>query len=307
MQLRASLSDRPPYRKFLIIVGLTLIGAVLFTAIGMLFSNLFFGINMTGDASLLDQTGNTVLANAFRMFQGVAAIGTFILPALAAAYFFSTDSSAYLGMLLKPKSQHVIVVFLLLIIAIPFINWMMQVNGTLQLPASMKALQDWMTSSEIQATKITTLLMGSASFADMLFNLLVIAIIPAIGEELLFRGVIQKQFIELTNSKGFAIILTAVLFSALHMQFFGFLPRFALGVLLGYLYVWSGSLWLSIAAHFINNAMAVILTWCVTRGFISINLDTIGTEIGQEMMLASSVFLTWAILFWLKKQFSLQK
>ena len=178
----------------------------------------------------------------------------------------------------------------------------MQINGEMNLPSSLKGLQDWMEMTEAQASKITKLLLGNTGVSDLLINLIVIAIIPAIGEELLFRGVIQKLFTELANSKGFAVILTAVLFSALHMQFFGFLPRFALGVLLGFLYVWSGSLWVPITAHFINNAMAVILTWYMERGMIHFNPDTIGIEQGQEGILAASVFLTWAILWWLKKQ-----
>ena len=302
MQLRASLSDRTPYRKFLIVVGLTLIGAVFFTDIGTLLSQLIFGINLTGDASILDQTGNAALVNAFRLFQGLAAIGTFILPALGAAYLFSNQSSEYLGLEKKSKGIHLFAVFILLIVTIPFINWMMQINGEMNLPSSLKGLQDWMEMTEAQASKITKLLLGNTGVSDLLINLIVIAIIPAIGEELLFRGVIQKLFTELANSKGFAVILTAVLFSALHMQFFGFLPRFALGVLLGFLYVWSGSLWVPITAHFINNAMAVILTWYMERGMIHFNPDTIGIEQGQEGILAASVFLTWAILWWLKKQ-----
>ena len=304
MQLRASLSDRTPYRKFLIVVGLTLIGAVFFTAIGTLLSQLIFGINLTGDASILDQTGNPSLANAFRLFQGLAAIGTFILPAIGAAYLFSNQSSEYLGLEKKSKGIHLFAVFILLVVAIPFINWMMQINGEMNLPSSLKGLQDWMETTEAQASKITKLLLGSTGVSDLLINLIVIAIIPAIGEELLFRGVIQKLFTELANSKGFAVILTAVLFSALHMQFFGFFPRFALGVLLGYLYVWSGSLWVPITAHFINNAMAVILTGYMERGMINFNPDTIGTQSGQEGILAASVFLTWAILWWLKKQWA---
>lgn len=306
MQLRASLSDRTPYRKFLIVVGLTLIGAVLFTAIGTVLSNLLFGINMTGDASILDQVGNTSLANAFRLFQGLAAIGTFILPAWAASYFFSLDTPAYLGITQKPAGVQIAGLLVLLIAAIPFINWMMQVNGSMNLPAGLKDLQDWMAMTEAQAAKITTLLLGSTGVSDLLINLIVIAIIPAIGEELLFRGVIQKLFTELANSKAFAIVFTAILFSALHMQFFGFLPRFALGVMLGFLYVWSGSLWVPITAHFINNAMAVILTWCMKRGIINFNPDTIGIQPGQEGILAASVFLTWAILWWLKKQWVAQ-
>jgi membrane protease YdiL (CAAX protease family) len=86
------------------------------------------------------------------------------------------------------------------------------------------------------------------------------------------------------------------------MQFYGFFPRFALGVLLGYMYLWSGTLWLPILAHFINNAGAVILTWYTTTRAPGINPDTIGTEPGQENVLALSVFMTLAGIWLLRKQ-----
>jgi len=143
-------------------------------------------------------------------------------------------------------------------------------------------------------------LLGSTAVSDLLINLLVIAIIPAVGEELLFRGVIQKQFTALTHSKGAAVVLTAILFSALHMQFFGFLPRFALGVLLGYLYVWSGSIWLPVLAHFFNNATAVLLVWVAEREGMPFNPDTIGTEPDQALLLGGSVLLTWTIIWMLR-------
>ena len=304
MQLRASLADRPPYRKFLIIVGLTLIGAVLFTAIGAGLCKVLFGVDLAGNPDLVNQQADPALAAAFRLFQGVAAIGTFIVPALLAAFLFSSNEKKYLGLDKKPQGVAVFLVFMLLIVAIPFINWMMQVNSAMHLPAALQGVQDWMSATEEQAAKITKMLLGSTMFSDLLINLVIIAILPAIGEEMLFRGIIQKQFVELANNKHAAVLLTAFLFSALHMQFFGFLPRFALGILLGYLYLWSGSLWLSIAAHFINNASAVVLTWVIARYQLTINPDTLGLEPGQEALLAISVFMSLGGVWLLRKQYS---
>lgn len=304
MQLRASLSDRPPYRKFLIIVGLTLIGAVSFTAIGAVLSKLFFGVDMTGDPAILNYDADPQIANAFRMFQALAAIGTFILPAWLSAYLFSNDGKTYLGLNVKAGTVEMIIVFVLLLLAIPFINWMMQVNSMLHLPSALKSVEDWMIASEEQAAKITKLIIGSTAVSDLLINLLVVAILPAIGEELLFRGVIQKQFIALTESKVTAVVLTSFLFSALHMQFFGFLPRFVLGLFLGFIYIRSGSIWLSIAAHFFNNAVAVVLTWLVAKHALRIDPDTIGLAPEQAIWLGSSVFFTWAGVWLLNKRMS---
>ncbi len=307
MQLRASLSERPPYRKFLIIVGLTLVGAVLFTALATLLCQALFGIDMNSAMAMAGDRDDPQLASAFRLFQLLAAIGTFIVPSWLAALLFSHDAAQYLGMKVKPAVSACMLAAGILIVAIPLINWMMQLNSSLHLPASMQSLEAWMLASEKQAEKITGLMLGTASWSTLLVNLLVIAVVPAIGEELLFRAVIQKQFIALMNNRVAAVIFTSILFSALHMQFYGFLPRFALGIFLGFLYLQSGSIWLPVWAHFFNNAAAVILTWTASRQKISFNPDTIGTEPGQWVMLVFSMVLTGAGLWWFQRQGEAEK
>jgi hypothetical protein len=135
----------------------------------------------------------------------------------------------------------------------------------------------------------------------LLLSLVVISIIPAISEELIFRGVIQKLFIDLSRNKHFGIILTALLFSAMHMDIAGFLPRFALGAILGYMYLWSGSIYLSIVAHFTNNLLAFLMELGKKNNMLSFNPDHLGIVQGQEMVLGVSVFLTWGLLFLLRK------
>lgn len=301
MQLRASLADRPPYRKFLILVGLTLVFAVLLTGIGAGLAKAIYGVDIMNDPSVYDKGLQPGIVGAFRLLQSFAAIGTFILPSLMAAFLFSNNTRQYLGLEKKTTFPSVLMVFLLLMIGIPFINWMSFINQGLHLPAALKGIEDWMKASEEQASRITSLLLGTGTIMDLFSNLLVIALLPAIGEELFFRGIVQKQFEELAQNRTAAIVLTALLFSALHMQFFGFIPRFVLGVFLGFLYQWSGTIWLPVIAHFINNAGAVILTWAFTRSNSSINPDTIGIEPGQELLLGISVFMSLAGVWLLRK------
>ena len=104
------------------------------------------------------------------------------------------------------------------------------------------------------------------SIIDLVFNLLVIAIIPAIGEELFFRGYLQQKLIKWNRSPHIGIIITAILFSIIHFQFSGLIPRFILGVLLGYIFYWSSSLWIPIIAHFVNNAQVLIIAY-VNKGY----------------------------------------
>lgn len=302
MQLRAILSDRTPYRKFLILVGLTLIFAVLFTGIGAGLAKSLYGIDLMNDASAYDKGTHPGIVGALRLLQCFAAMGTFIVPAFLAAFLFSPNVLPYLGLDKKITAPVAGLVFLLLLISIPFINWLSFINQGLQLPASLKSVEEWMKASEEQALRITRLLLGAATVTDLLSNLFVIALLPAIGEELFFRGMVQKQFEALTRHRTAAILLTALLFSALHMQFFGFLPRFLLGVLLGFLYAWSGSLWLPVLAHFVNNAGVVVLSWVIARNNSGVNPDMIGLEPGQEMLLGISVFMSLAGIWLLRKQ-----
>ena len=284
MQLRASLADRSPYRKFLIIVGLTLIGAVLSSSFAMALVRLLYGID-TGallQPGMLSASPNSVAA--LRMFQGISALGTFIFPAWMAAWFFSDDSLDYLGLVRGFHPTAGLLVFLLLLVGLPVINWMMELNAGLHLPAFMESLEHWMKTSEQQAERLTEALLSGTTVVDLLANLLVIALIPAIGEEIMFRGLLQRQFTELARNRHMGIVLTAVLFSAMHMQFFGFLPRFVLGLLLGYLYLWSRSLWLPVAAHFFNNAAAVLMTFLHKRNSLGFDPDTFGTGEGERII-----------------------
>ena len=302
MLLKGIFAEHVPYSKFLILVGLTLIFAVVFTAIGGFLSAAMYGVNILTDPNVLKDLQDPAVASAMKLVQLFSSLGTFILPPLLAAYLFEGSPTNYLQLNKRVSVSSMIITVLLLVACVPFINWMLDVNSTMHLPASMKAVEDWMRTSENQAAQITSLFMNDKSYMGLFFNLIIIALLPAIGEEFLFRGVIQRLFKEMGSSIHVSIILTAILFSALHMQFFGFFPRFALGVLLGYMMYWSGSLRLPILAHFINNAMAVFFGWLSIRQGLPFDQDTLGTLPGQEMILGASVFLSWSLIFLLRKQ-----
>ena len=141
---------------------------------------------------------------------------------------------------------------------IPFIEYTALLNSKLQLPESLSWLEHWMRESEDKATEITVSFLQMNNLYDFIINILIIALLPALGEELLFRGILQSIFIDWTKNIHWGIIITAILFSAFHFQFYGFLPRMLIGVYLGYLFVWSKNIWYPVAAHFVNNASIVI-------------------------------------------------
>jgi hypothetical protein len=148
--------------------------------------------------------------------------------------------------------------------SIPIINHLVEINQNLSFPESLKSIEQWMSQKEENANQIMVEFLKADNISALLLNLFMIAVLPAVGEELLFRGVLQRLIGKWLKNKHVGIFLAAVLFSAMHLQFYGFLPRLALGILFGYLFLWSGTLWLPIMAHFINNATAVIAFY-VTR------------------------------------------
>jgi len=142
----------------------------------------------------------------------------------------------------------------------PLIDVLSTWNQGLQLPESLKSIEDWMINTEKDAEVATNTLLNTDSWGGFAMNIIIIAIMAGIGEELMFRGVIQKILIGWTKNIHLGILYTAIIFSAIHFQFYGFVPRMILGMVLGYLYIWSKSLWVPVIAHAINNGLTVTFT-----------------------------------------------
>lgn len=187
-----------------------------------------------------------------KWIQGGSSILIFLLPAfLYARISFSARPFYFLGLKKAEKSGMYGLAILCILLAFPFVIWLGELNQNIPLP-------DWMTALEKDTAKQMEALLKVNKPSDILVNVMIIAVLPAICEELCFRGALQRILIHCTKSPWVGIIVTSILFSALHLQFQGFLPRMFLGVVLGALYWYSGSLWPSILAHFVNNGVQVI-------------------------------------------------
>jgi uncharacterized protein len=157
----------------------------------------------------------------------------------------------------------------------------------------MSSVEIWMQDSEKQANQVTEAFLSTSSLITVFSNIVMIAILPALGEELLFRGIVQQLIKKIAGNAHAAIWISAAIFSALHMQFFGFLPRMVLGAMFGYMLEWSGTLWLPIIAHFVNNATAVIAYYLMQKGLIGNGIDKTGTSSdgSSYLVLVSIIFL----------------
>ena len=219
-------------------------GAVIATLITMLIS-LFTGISGM-DMSMT------------RVIQTISSLGLFLLPAIGMALFCDASPRHYL-FLHKVNDERVwlLVLASMFLIAAP-INFIAMLNQQMELPTFMAPVEQWMRSQEDLAQQLTQNMIGDGTPQLLAINLIVMALCPAITEEFFFRGALQRLIGKWNPNPHFVIWSAAILFSAFHLQFYGFIPRMLLGAYLGFLLLWTRSIWIPVFAHFINNATAVI-------------------------------------------------
>jgi membrane protease YdiL (CAAX protease family) len=243
-----------------------LTGGVFVSMLGFLGCWIWTGLSFEELSVILTNFEDVANLGYLKLFQVLQSLGMFILPPLVLAYALSNTPFQFLQLNRKPTLILVGLVGVLILVGGPLIEWFSLLNQQLVLPSWLSSLENWMRDSEDQANQITEAFLSTTSIGGLLGNLVIVAVLPAVGEELLFRGLLQNLFKRMTGNHHSAIWITAILFSALHLQFFGFLPRMLLGVLFGYLLEWTGSLWLPIIAHFINNAAGVLLFYFTGEG-----------------------------------------
>ena len=260
-----------------------------------------FGFSSLLELPNMGDLGNPESVVILKYFQTVQAIGLFILPPLILGYLFqgSTQKYLYLNKTFNPTT------FLLLLILMftmaPLVNFLGEMNSNMSFPNWMGGVEEWMRSKEDDAARITEAFLKVETLRGLAFNLFMVALLPAIGEELLFRGVIQKIFTRMTKNAHWGIWISATLFSAMHVQFFGFVPRMLLGALFGYLLVWSGSMWLPILGHFLNNGLAVLALYFVNKGTINPAVEEYGSSSGSYYAAIVSVLIVSFLLWQIKK------
>ena len=223
---------------------------------------------------------------ALKWMQFFQSTAMFLLPPLCVAYLWSQEPMKWLKVSEFQSFKFSGMAILLMLVALPAINLLSYWNQQMSLPAFLEPLEQWMKTSEESAKVLTEQFMHTTTLGGLIINLLLMAVLPAIGEELTFRGVLQRLLTpRITTSSPYcqtphiAIWCSALLFSAIHLQFYGFVPRMLMGALFGYMLVWTGSLWIPILMHFTNNAAAVLLYFVSLRaGWDMEKMDTIGTN-----------------------------
>jgi membrane protease YdiL (CAAX protease family) len=193
--------------------------------------------------------------------QGLAMLLGFIaLPLLYLKYFNTHEAPANLFHSVPHQTGLLLASAALLVVSLPLAEQFALLNKNMSLPDLFKSTEDLMNQKEKTAAVLTNILVHYANPFSFLLVFVVMSIIPAIGEELVFRGIVQNELIKIGDHKHFAIWASGFVFSFIHFQFFGFIPRMLLGVLFGYCYLWTNSLWVPIVMHFINNALTLVIS-----------------------------------------------
>lgn len=238
-------------------------------------------------------------AAALKIIQAGSSIGLFVLPAMLLRVV-ERKRSRYLNHTTRVPVSLWFIVLALMFFAAPIIEMSIQLNEAMRLPKALAELEAWMQDQELKMETLTHLFLADTTYSGLLINLLVIAVIPAIGEEFLFRGCLQGILIRWFTNPHVAIWVCAIIFSAIHMQFYGFLPRMLLGALFGYLLFWGKNIWLPIFGHFLNNAAATVSAFYLQRQGRGLDEINFGDQIPFYVYLLSIAVAT-VLLFQYRK------
>ncbi len=234
--------------------------------------------------------------SSLKWLQCIQTLSLFLLPALLCAWVWEEKHRPFRWLRMdRMISWHVVgLAAVVMVCAIPGINLLADLNNRIVLPECLSSLEQFFRQMEEEAALLTKRFMQADNVWVMMINMGLMAVLPALAEEMSFRGVLQQL---LSGRTHVAIWLTAVIFSAIHMQFYGFIPRVLMGALFGYVFVWTGSLWVPIVMHFVNNGMAVLLYYILSLQGVAMDTnyaDTLGA--GTTWWLGIISLLTVGIL-----------
>ncbi len=263
------------FSSLLIALGFVLLGLFVGQMLGFLVSWLLFGMDMAYVSQImLTPSEDAAVRIPLMLIQAGSTLFGFILaPLLHLKLIDKEPETAWF----QQHSLSVVLVGVVFLLTLAFItanSVVIEWNMHLDFGAFSTSFGEWARAKEESLSELTQFITQFDSTGSLLAGLIVIAILPAIGEEMVFRGILQRKLQQLTHRPHLAIWLAAFFFSAIHLQFYGFFPRLLLGALFGYIYYWSDNLWYPIAAHFLNNAFTLIMLYLYQQKATDIDLES---------------------------------
>lgn len=299
-----SVPQRPPWRNVMLLFGLVLLGSslgnLLAMAAIMALSMTHGGLGLEDIAQMLQKPEAYPHSWWYLMLiQAVSHSFTFLIPSVI--YWRWSEQHRVEEFVRRPLPSFLLlgVACLAVLAFMPLNSLIIEWNNSVHLPQGLFRVESWMRRKEQELATMTQFLTEFKSLPKLLVAMTVMAIIPAIGEEVLFRGIIQRKIFHKIGDMHISIWLTAAIFSATHLQFLGFIPRMLLGAMFGYMYAWSRNLWTPIFAHFVNNAATLLMVYLSNQQLISMNVENPESTISWTGALLSLV-LTAGLLLNLK-------
>ena len=241
--------------QLILLLFILLISGLIFQLLGIAIINSVFNFDFSDLSS--DNSSQLIMENEngywiFFVLMALNSIGMFILSSLVFTKLISNNTTNYLLLNTKPPINFLSLLPFFSFAGVILVGFMGDLNMKLNLPEVFKLMEQ-------DANELINYIISFKSSGNIIATILLMAILPAIGEELFFRGILQKIFIQWTKKNWVGILITAFIFSAIHLQFLTFLPRFFMGIILGYLFVWSRNLLIPIIAHLLHNLITIIV------------------------------------------------
>lgn len=272
------------FERLFILLALIIIGLILGTVIGF--------------AYVFITKSNPQDLNSLRFMQISSQLFTFVLPPIAYALLVKEQPVNALG-LKNSKILWFLIGTAMIFAIMPLNSILAEWNAGLKLPESLSALEQMMKEMQDAASAMIEKFVSVDTIGGLMLNLFMIAGLAALGEELLFRSIIQTSLIKICKNAHVGILIASAIFSFIHFEFYGFVPRLILGMLLGYMFYFSGSIWIPMLMHFLNNGTVVLIYFLNNKGITNIDVDTFG-QTSIPILIVSIVVMIVLFLFSIK-------
>ena len=234
---------------------------IYFAFMGLLFASLIDYLVVTISNYLTGSTPALLFDRSFYLLQGTQFTSStfiFLMPALCTAYLCSKKPLGYLNIEKITDIRTLILTAFMVILISPSIDITAYMNSKMHLPEFMSPVESFMRKAEDLAAQVTEKILSEQGVFPFIVNIFIVGIMAGLTEEFFFRGALTSVIGKKIKNPHITIWTVAILFSAVHFQFFGFIPRMLLGAFLGYLLYWTHSIWVPVFAHFLNNSIAVV-------------------------------------------------
>ena len=297
---KAIFKDYSPVVKLIFLLILSIASLSVFLFFASVIVRVLWGFNFIDNPASLENFSDPFVIDANRLMLVFQHIGFFILPAIIFLKLSTYSPKAFVFWNKNISVRISIVVIVLLLSFMPIINFFIWLNESMVFPEFLAGIEAAFKSMEDTAKVLTEALIKMDGLSDLMYMTLLVAVLPAIGEELMFRGVIQRLLSVQFNNYHWGIWGSAFLFSAIHLQFYGFLPRLLLGALFGYMLVYTGSIIYPMIAHFVNNFASLLLAYFIQREKIPEEIDMAGAHLEWQYIIPG-LAISIALFYYLWK------